>query len=140
MMPAIDADGIAGDVTASIRHQENHQIAQLIHLAEPAQRNLVRLRRAHAGLHQRIELVPGIFGREWTGRHRVDANALRSPFDGERHRHRMNRSFGHRGRHHIGRSGPDPSHEIAYDHAGNPRGNPTSAATLRRVERAVHDG
>src|SRR5260221_396564 len=30
MMPAIDADGIAGDITASIRHQKKHEIAQFI--------------------------------------------------------------------------------------------------------------
>src|SRR6202011_813322 len=81
MMSAIDTDGVAGDVAAPIRNQKDHQVTQFIHLAEPAQRNFIRLRRTDASLHQRIELVPGVFGRKRTGCHRVDANAFRPPFD-----------------------------------------------------------
>ncbi len=52
----------------------------------------------------------------------------------------MDRGLCHRGRHHVGRSRPDPCHQIANDHARNPRGNPAPPAPLRRVERTVHDG
>src|ERR1700716_127375 len=83
MMSAVDTDGVAGNVAASIRHQKDHQVAQFIHLSEPAQRNFIRLRRTHASLRKRIELVPGVFGRKRTRRHRLNANAFRPPFDRE---------------------------------------------------------
>src|SRR5260370_28469726 len=41
MMSAIDADRIAGDVTAAIRHQTDQEIAQFVHLPEPQQRHFV---------------------------------------------------------------------------------------------------
>src|SRR6185503_3101840 len=58
MMAAVDADRVAGDVAAAVRHQEDQEIAQLIHLAETAQRNLVCLRCTDTGFGQWIELVP----------------------------------------------------------------------------------
>ena len=50
MMAAIDADRIARNVAAAIRHQEDQEIAQLVHLAKTAQRHFVGLRRADARL------------------------------------------------------------------------------------------
>ena len=40
MMAAIDADRITGDVAAAVRHQEDQEVAQFVHLAETAERGL----------------------------------------------------------------------------------------------------
>ena len=139
MMPAINADGIARDIAASIRHQKDQEIAQFIHLSESTQWHFVGLRGANAGFRERIELVPRIFGWKRTRRYRIDANPFWSPFDRQRHRHRMNRSLCHRSRHHVSRSGPDPSHQIADDHPGETRGNPAFPARLCCVKRSIHN-
>jgi len=72
----IDADGVSGDVTASI------DIKKIIKLRSSS---IFPNRRSGTSsawvappqFPQRIELVPGIFGRKRTGRYRVDANSLR---------------------------------------------------------------
>src|SRR5229473_517661 len=89
---AVDDDEVAGDITRFVSSEKREQVGEFGVLAEAPQR--------HAHLlpfdlrSRRIQLFPRAFGGEEARRHRVQANMVRPPFDGETARHGDNAGFG----------------------------------------------
>lgn len=67
--PVATVDGYDGAVhiLAAIRRQENHQVAQFVHLAVAAQRHGARLRGTYRRPGNRVQLFPSVFGGEGAG-------------------------------------------------------------------------
>src|ERR1700722_4940514 len=76
-LPAVDHDGLPGDVGGLVGGQEQRRVADLVHRAEAAQR--------HAGRHLPHVLLAEIdqaLGDHVAGQHRVDRDAVRREFEG----------------------------------------------------------
>ena len=137
MQGAIDRNGLPGQVIAAIAHQEHGQIGQLVHLAIAAHRNAAA---AFAPIGRlRGEAFPRALGGEGARRNRIQADAMRPPFGGERFGHHVQARFRHGGGYGERPAVPHPGGEDG-DHAALVAAfDPAFSASQRDIEAAAED-